>query len=155
MDTRINTKHSPNFGKLIVLKSAEKPFNQFKQINNKGLQEHKDVFEKYFKIMEKSQNENPIDIVIDYLKLGKNKTKKLVATLTNGRTKITIPQKLKSGTDKKRYIQYYGNNKEIYVDKTPNYIKQLQDLENLANASKDIFPKDKQKNVAGITLFDF
>lgn len=147
MDTRINAKHSPNFGKLIVLKRAEKPFNQFKQINNKGLQEHKDIFENYIIAVEKLQENNPVHIIIDYLKFGKNKSKKLALVLVNGHNRITKPQALRSGFDKSPYIMNIDKNLNmIYTKGTPKYLQQILSISNVADTTKTFVSKNAYKN---------
>ncbi|MFA7658452.1 MAG: hypothetical protein WCY19_03365 [Candidatus Gastranaerophilaceae bacterium] len=146
MDTRISVKHSPNFGKFIVLKRAKKPFNKFKKINNIGTQEDKDIFEKYIKAVEKLQEDNPINIVVDYLRLGKNKSKKLALVLTNGYKRVTKPQSLLSGFDEYPYIMNINADSLTYTKGTPKYLQQILSISDVADTTKTFLSKKAYEN---------
>lgn len=146
MNTKINTKHSPSFEKLIITKRAEKAFALFKQRNNKGTNTEKDVFERYITAIEKLQEDNPINIVIDYLKLGKNKSKKLALMLTKERTKITKPQALRSGFDEYPYIQDLAADRLTYTKGTPKYLQQIIAISDVANTTKTFLSKNFNEN---------
>ena len=130
---RQKSQYTQSFGNLKVLKRAEKAFNAFQQTNHVGGQKTKIAFNNYFESIKKAQNNNPIHILIDYLKINKNEQKKLVIRLTKGKSQILPPLKLASGFDTTSSSTQVVENELFYTNGMPEYLKQLRSIGEATN----------------------
>jgi len=155
MEISINKKNSPSFQKIIVLKRAEKAFNNFKQLNNIGSQIDKDIFERYLEKTIEQEEKKPINIIIDYIKNGKNKSKKLVIAIGAYNKKLTNPQVLRSGLNKKTFILHETKQHMIETHGIPNYLHQIDAYTEATTPFEKVLSKNPYSDVFFHRLLDY
>lgn len=141
MDTKVNARYSPNFGKFMVKKRAQAAFELFKINNAKGPKSHEDIFEAILKETIKAQDENPVAIIIDFFKFGKKQQKKLGFALFKQGKRLTSPIPLKIGFDKSPYTMMFANNTHECTKGTPKYLQQLIKVGEIADKFKELLSK--------------
>lgn len=154
MKIGMDKEYSPSFQKIIVLKRAEKAFSEFRQKNSIS-KEQADIFNRSFELESIGQKENPVNIIIDYIKSGKNRAKKLVIALAQGKKKITPPKTLRNGIDNGFFITYGNNDGISYTTGVPWYLQQIYTYGYAANSIKNTLSKQPFKNCTTFLINDF
>lgn len=155
MEISIKKKNSPSFQKIVVLKRAEKAFDKFQQLNNIGSQIDKDIFERYLQKTIELEEKKPSNIIIDYIQMGRSKSKKLVIAIGASNKKLTKPQVLRSGLNKKTPIVHETRQETLTSAGIPHYLQQIDAYTEATTSFEKVLSKNPYADVFYHRILDY